>query len=240
VCASCGKPVTDAYLCTGCTRELANALVTTASIASDIDDAIARLLKRGTGGKSSQTEAPLPLDLGASDAADELHTVLTGWSGALLMTGEAWPYDTRSLAYWLLARLDRIRQNHQTPAIYPRFRTALHAAIRVIDRLPERVPAGHCAECGAQLLAELGADEVTCRCGVLTTALRATRRERAAAADILGTATEISGALEQLGIRVDAGTIRTWASRGRLAQRPGAVYAMSDVLALCAQRDSRR
>jgi len=248
-CGSCTKPVTDAYLCADCTRDLAIALLTAANIAPDLDDAIARLLKRGTGSgpSGSATEAPLPVDLAASNAKDKLSLKLgVAVSGIQLPPGAPgyardWPYNTIGhMARWLAARLGRIRQHEHAPRWHHAIHRAVRDALAVIDTYPERAPAGQCEACGAQLLAELGADEVTCRCGVLTTALRATRRERAAAADVLGTATEIAGALEQLGIRVTASTIRTWASRGRLGARPGPKYAMSDVLALCAQRDSRR
>lgn len=91
-------------------------------------------------------------------------------------------------------------------------------------------------------MAEPGADEATCGCGWVTRGIIAARAQRAAAADVLGTATEISDALARLGIRVSAGTIRMWgsASRARLVQRPGGVYAMSDVLALVSERDTRK
>jgi hypothetical protein len=104
--------------------------------------------------------------------------------------------------------------------------------------VPRSRPSTGCPS-GAQLLAELGADTVTCACGTLAVSLLAKRRERAAAADVLGTPGEISGALDRIGIKVSASTIRKWASRGRLAPRPGGVYALSDVLALCAARDTK-
>ncbi len=109
----------------------------------------------------------------------------------------------------------------------------------VVDRQPDRAPAGTCEECGSQLRAELGADSVQCRCGALALALNDKRREHASAADVLGTPGEISGALARTGITVPRGTITSWASRGRLLPRPGGAYALSDVLALHAQSKTR-
>jgi hypothetical protein len=63
---------------------------------------------------------------------------------------------------------------------------------------------------------------------------------RAAAADVLGTPAEISGALNRIGIHVPRGTITSWASRGRLTARPNGLFALSDVLALHAQSKTRR
>jgi hypothetical protein len=200
-------------------------------IAPDLDDAIARLLKRGAGPGG---EVPLPLDVAASEIAAALRGLLGAWTGA---HGR----DIRAMALALLRRGQWIHQHEQAPALLAELTALLRRAIAVTDRLAERVPAGTCPGCGTPLYAELGADEVRCRCGVLTAGLTAKRRERAAAADVLGDATAISGALAAIGIRVSAGTIRMWASRGRLTQRPGGQhwYAMSDVLVLVAQRDSR-
>lgn len=247
-CGSCTAPVTDAYLCAGCTRDLAGQLLLAASIAGDLDDAIARLLKRGSGGPRSEAEAPLPIDLAASDAATMLKVCLFHWVSVTVLP---WPagqpcapedapaHTIDSMARWLAVRRGRIRQHARAADAHREITEAVRRALAVIDRKPERAPAGQCSACGAQLLAELGADEVTCGCGALTIALTARRRERAAAADVLGTAGEISGALERIGIRVPRGTITSWASRGRLTARPGGAYALSDVLALHAQSQQR-
>jgi hypothetical protein len=144
------------------------------------------------------------------------------------------------MAYWLAQRLDALRQLDDAAARLSGIRDAVHRALAAVDRKPERAPAGLCGGCGAQLLAELGADSVTCGCGMTVLALQDKRRERAAAADVLGTAAEISGALQRIGISVPRGTITSWASRGRLAPRPGGAYALSDVLALHAQSQARR
>jgi hypothetical protein len=241
-CGSCTAPVGDgARLCAGCTRDLAAQLLLAASIATDLDDAIARLLKRGSGSKSASTEPPLPIDLVASDIAEQLRIWLLRMVADQVTSVAQWPSgDIRSMSRWLLTRLADIRQAHEAPAEFAELRHRVTAAMAVIDRLPERAPAGKCEQCGAQLLAELGADEVTCACGLRLDGLREQRARRAAAADVLGTPAEISGALNRIGIHVPRGTITSWASRGRLTARPNGLFALSDVLALHAQSKTRR
>lgn len=260
-CGSCTAPVSDAYLCAGCTRDLAEQLLLAASIAGDLDDAVAKLLKRGSGGPRSEAEAPLPIDLAASDVATALKSELVSWvrmvaepspipgpiclvcrhgSCTRIRYGH-WPQDgTADIARWLAARVGRIRQHGLAPVAHRNIRQAVHAALAVIDRQPERAPAGQCEACGRQLLAELGADEVTCGCGALTVALMAKRRERADAADVLGTPAEIVAVLKRIGIDIPRGTVTSWVSRQRIALRPGNVIALSDVLALHAQSQTRR
>jgi len=240
-CGSCKAPVGDsATLCSGCTRDLAILLLTAASIASDLDDAIARLLKRGSGGRRTEAEAPLPLDLAASNARQALAGCLMTWALRIQPAPGTVLLGIPAIARWLAVHLGDLRQYPRAAAAHREIRAAVHRALAVIDRKPERAPAGQCDNCGRQLLAELGAESVTCGCGMTALALQDKRRERAAAADVLGTAAEISGALERIGIRIPRGTITSWASRGRLLPRPGGAYALSDVLALHAQSQQGR
>lgn len=262
LCA-CGQPSPDARLCRSCTARLRSSLEFAASISADLDDAVARLTVRGSGGGSRRVpESGPPLDMAAMESRDALANELSGWVRVLLehepeRCGPAcracrhgsceairlsrWPRDTiADMARWLLFMLPAIRQREWAADMLHGVTSATAGAAAVIDRKPERVPAGMCETCGAQLLAELGADEVRCQCGMLAVALAARRRDRAAAADVLGSAGEISGALARIGIALPRGTITSWASRGRLIPRPGGVYALSEVLALHAQRSQVR
>lgn len=227
----------DGYLCTGCTRDLARTLVLAASIAPDLDDAVARQLRRGSGRASA--EVPLPFDPAASEAAKALRHQL--WSTGVAVSPDACvPYDIRDAAEWLMSRLDVIRQRQNAAHIHRTITADVNRAAAVVDRKPERAPAGQCTACGAELLAELGADTVQCGCGQVKIGLIADRLNRVQKADVLGTPGEIHGALKAIGIDVPRGTITSWASRGRLLPRPGGAYALSDVLALKAQSDQRR
>lgn len=218
-------------------------LLTAASIATDLDDAVARLLRRGSGGRRSETEAPLPVDMAASDAYYALRGAVAGFvliaNAARRQDGFPDGGDLAAMGRWCAARMGILRQSAEVPPIIQSLRERLHRALAVIDRPAERAPAGQCDNCGRQLLAELGAESVTCACGMTALFLQEKRRERAAAADVLGTAAEISGALGRIGIIVPRGTITSWASRGRLVPRPGGAYALSDVLALHSQSQQK-
>jgi hypothetical protein len=246
LCA-CGQPSPDARLCRTCSRELKSALQFAASIAADLDDAVARLLRRGGGGpRASGHEVPLPLDLGASDAKYELRNTLSGWIRVIFETRpdavRVWPPDTvAGMARWLAERLDVIRQHEAATEMHDEITEAVARARAIVDRQPDKIGAGACDLCGAQMWADGDSDSAVCeRCeAVIVTGVRDRRRAMAAAADVLGSAGEISGALAKIGIQVPRGTITSWASRGRLAARPGGVYAMSEVLALASARTAR-
>lgn len=241
LCA-CGQPSPDAILCRTCTGSLARSLAAAAVIGPDLDDAVARLLKRGSGGKRTGDDNPLPIDTGAMDARDQLRNCLSGWVRVLLDVHPGPPYPPgtiASMARWLGERTALIRQAEWAAAMLADIQRHVQAAVAVIERKPELVPAGTCEACGSLLLAELGTDTVRCSCGMVTIGIAEKRAQRAAAADVLGSAGEISGALAKIGIQVPRGTITSWASRGRLAMRPGGVYAMSEVLALASERTAR-
>lgn len=241
-CASgCGRPAPGATLCPTCTAQLRATLELAASIEADLDDASARLLRHGSTGKNASTEAPLPIDLRAVDAAAALNVELAT-AIHVMLPARAWSatdHTMTGMARWLLMHMPELARHARAATIATRIREAVQRCVRVLDPPPELHPAGECEACGARLLAEAGADQAECRCGFITTGLTAARARRAAAADVLGTPGEISGALARLGIRVSDGTIRMWASRERLFARPGGKYAMSDVLALISERDQR-
>ena len=47
-----------------------------------------------------------------------------------------------------------------------------------------------------------------------------------------GTARELSDLLKEIGYRVPAATIRTWAHRGRLSSNDDGLYTLADVMEL--------
>jgi hypothetical protein len=237
----CGQPTPDAYLCRDCTRDLHATLTAAAVIATDLTDAVARQLTRGETLRTTGTpQPPLPYDPGAAAARDRLHATLTWWAAET--TGRH-TTTIAGAAITLTARINDLRQHPQAWDAHREITAAVRQALKVIDRPPELRPAGDCEACGTPLRAEPSADTAHCQCGHLNTGIATRRAERAAACDLLGTATEISAQLALIGIRIAAGTIRMWASRGRLTSRPGAAddpwYAMSDVLVLVAERDAR-
>src|SRR5262249_7625962 len=159
-CGSCTAPVPDGYLCSGCTRDLARLLLTAASIAPDLDDAVAKLLKRGSGARRSETETPLPYDSEAAWFRTRLRIVLVR---CIKASGEPPGLRADGLiqiapgARWLITHLASLRRLPSAAELLTEVRKAVREAVAAVDQRAERAPAGQCEACGAQLLAELGA-----------------------------------------------------------------------------------
>ena len=157
-----------------------------------------------------------------------------------------YPADTvPAMAAWLAQRMDRIRQHEAAAQIVAGVTGAVRAAQRAIDRPPSRVYGGPCPQCGADLLGQPGEPTVTCPgCG--TGYNLATRRAvmegqlRIRLADTLGTPDWCTTAASACGLHVTAAIIRVWASRRRLAQRPGGLYRFGDIAALIDERDAAK
>lgn len=239
----CGRPSPSAFLCDECTGQLRSALELAVSIEPDLLDAVARQLRHGGTGKSAAAEPPLPYDPAASDARRKLALAL-GDVIYRMIGAENWPVADTSIggmARWLLGHLSQVAGSPHAARDHDAIRRAVARCAAMLDGPPERHPAGDCEECGARLLAEPDADEVECsRCGFVNEELRARRAQRAADADVLGSADAISRALEHIGIRVGGGTIRQLVTRARIIRRPDGQIAMSDVLAWVAERDERK
>jgi hypothetical protein len=236
----CGR-TTSAALCAPCTTALHGSLELAGSIAQDLDDAVARLMRHGGNGKRPDAAPPLPFDLRASDARSALSVTLAT-AIHVTLAPRAWSatdHTITGMARWLRMHLSELVRQPRAAEIATRIRDAVDRAVAVLEPPPERHPAGDCAGCGAQLLAELGADTSTCACGAVTTGIIAARAIRAARADVVGTPDEISMRLRIAGYAVAPGTIRMLKSRGRLTERPGGKYALSDVLDWARQRDER-
>jgi hypothetical protein len=241
-CATgCGRPAPSAALCRACTGQLRGTLELAAAIADDLDDAVGRQLKHGTGGKSASTESPLPFDPVASGASGRLRWVL--FRAISFVTPDAPAVQAASISWaagHLAANVKLIARHPQAMEMRRQIRDAVDRCVTVLDAPAELHPAGYC-QCGAPLLAEPLARTAACgRCGTVTAGITEARAQRAAQADVLGTATEISAVAATLGTVIPAGTIRSWASRGQLAQRPGEKYLLSEVLDLKAKSDARR
>lgn len=242
-CATgCGRPAPGTTLCRDCVSDLRRTLELAASIEPDLLDAIAKQLRHGARGKSASAEAPLPYDPMASAAAGALRVAL---SAACTHTfdrgGSGWILGTITvMAKWLIADMAKLAASRFAGQHYHEIRDGVARCVRVLEPPPELHPAGPCSACGRQLMAEPGADTAMCGCGMLNAGLIAMRAQRAAAADVLGDSEAISRALGNLGIRVSGGTIRMWVTRKRLIPRTGGQLAMSDVLALVAERDNRK
>jgi hypothetical protein len=255
-CGSCGSPTGDSsYLCTGCTRDLAALLLQAASIAPDLDDAVAKLLRRGSGGRRSEADAPLPVDLAASGIAYELRHRLGYWVNTTARSRpELWitrPGDSiAAMARWLAAHLADVRQLEGADRMLDDIGRRVHRALAVVDRKPERLYAGPCPQCGTDLLGQPGASVIECRCGRVLEVSAQRDVMGDALWDTLGTVQWSVTAASALGVSLSEHTVRTWVKRKKLVshgERPAAfggtlqaVYRFGDVMKLAAERPTRK
>lgn len=243
-CDLCGRPSgDDARVCTPCAQTCADALTLVRDhLAADLDTTLARQTSRPAGPSARSAETPLPVDLRALDAAHHLRTVLVGWVRVLAETGTArLPQDTLpAVAAWLLPMCGILRHADYGPDAVTEIRDAVNAALRAVDTPPQRAYVGPC-ECGEAVYARPGAPAATCRgCGAVWGVEEQREWLRAAAEDMLLTATEIARAVSRPTQSVTPSMVRGWANRRRLlahgadAQgRP--TYRVGDVLDLLAE-----
>lgn len=245
-CATgCTRPAPDAHLCRDCTTSLRSALTMAASIAPDLDDAIARQLRHGGSGKRSG-EQPLPVDLRASHAASMLRIVLADVTGRLAAEDGKLPYRAMgiaALARWLTGQLTRIVVRADAGGIHRDVTGAVDQAVRVLEPPPDRDYCGPCTRCGADLLSAPGAGLVAClACGQDHEVAEQIDAMVAVVRDLLGTAQWCATASTALGSPVSDSAVRMWALRDRLVprgQRPSAkgagmvaLYRVGDVMEL--------
>lgn len=174
---SCGRPVANAVLCRACTVRLETSLVTIASLAEDLDLAIARQTRMADPSPGHATEAPLPFDERASEAAWVVGNTLAGWIRALgaqanpaigvrikpdaaLGLGRG---TVAEMAAWLSGHVKDIVQRPDAEECADEIAAAEAVASRAVDRPPERRYAGPCGKCGQPLYARPGQKTITCR-----------------------------------------------------------------------------
>lgn len=138
----------DARVCTTCTSRATAALHEIADwLAEALDDAVGRRTALGpTAGAGSTptraSEAPMPIDLTAVEAADVLRSTLVGWIRVAREDGAtALPEDTiAAMARWLIPTMRWARGREYGPEMVDEILTAAHQALRAIDIPVRYVP----------------------------------------------------------------------------------------------------
>jgi hypothetical protein len=244
--AQCGRPSPSAVICGACADSLAAALDFAARIAPDLDDAIARQLKHGSGGRRTGDEQPLPYDQRASVAASVLRNELYGWVRELRGDSDAWPgYDIGPCARWLADHMAAAAQHPKAADMLHEVRRAVDRAAMVLDGPPPRQYAGPCPICGYDVLGKPGSAIARCtQCGHAVEVRAQQDAMRAAMDDMLFTAAQLVSMAAALGQPVSEHTVRSWVRRRQLVARgewprdhgePSATYRFGDVLILIAR-----
>ncbi|GAA4928844.1 hypothetical protein GCM10023224_05210 [Streptomonospora halophila] len=150
-CQLCARPSGDnAYTCTRCAETLSAALheITgdgrTHGLAEDLDIALA---KQGTkperdGARTKASEAPLPIDVRASEAAGVLRNTLATWVRVVHEDQpKPLPADTLpAMASWLLPLCGWLRGRDYGPECIDEITAAVTQARRAVDLRVRRIP----------------------------------------------------------------------------------------------------
>lgn len=227
-------------VCRACSTELLRDLRDVPSLARHLEEAATRQVRLGTpGGGPADREQPVPWDERARTAQHTLRTTLTGWVRALqhgvrpysgpicracehrsctyLSLGRA-PADTLAgMAVWLIRHRAVLLSRHSAPKAVDGIREAIYRARRTIDRPADRIYAGPCNQCGADLLAKPSARTVVCRpCKLKYDVAPRRAWMRAETETMLGTATWVASAAVSLGYDATPAVVRGLVQRLKL------------------------
>ena len=148
LCQLCARPTGDnATACTTCAQKATHALQQVAEwLADDLVGAIARQTTLGTnasGGKPTKaSEAPLPLDLKASEAHAVLRNTLAGWVRVIADNHHgSYPANTtKAMAKWLIPVIGWARIAEYGAELIDETLAAVDQALKAVDRPIRRVP----------------------------------------------------------------------------------------------------
>lgn len=225
----CHNPSTPT-ICRTCKRQTAQDLTW---LADNCDDLETRLINRTYGhknngvGRGRRAEAPMPVRVAIADAlymdrTRNLKQTLNTW--ARCFNQPTAPDVCLAQQARVLNSLDLwAPRKTAVSAVYSAEMHAIVERLRAIhaDMNETRIQLGTCPnpDCGKPVFGPADADEATCaHCNnTWTTAIlrRATDAELCACEE-KGTAGELAVILDKVGVKVASGTIRSWASKGKL------------------------
>lgn len=250
---ACGRPSgDDAYTCTHCANTARTAL---RHVIDGLDvDLTVTLAKQGSrptshgGGHGKKSEAPLPLDLRASEARTILTGTLRAWVARIRqdMPKATPPRDTMpAMANWLLPLTGWLRHATYGAQALDEITVAVQQAVRVIDTPEERVGVGRCPECSFPVYAPQSRLVAYCKtedCDGQVDVQQWQQSLQDLAWSHEAGATEIAAfASKHLGWKLAASTIRSWATRDRITPtNPGERvprYRFEDVAKLAGRQE---
>lgn len=274
---TCGRPMpATRHICSACVSQLDRDLEQVPELAAELETARARQTRMSApaGGGTRGDEHPLPWSEQASEAAAILQSMLIGWARLISRPVAAPPYGPlcstpdqcghqpcivvdfgrvphhapAQSARWLRRHLRMLtRHSRAAEAVYDLVEAVRHVCIVIDAPERDRVYAGPCRGCGADLYALPGAATVTChQCydedgHRISHGVAAQRQHMLAALpDLVLPAAALARALTSLDLPVTPERIYTWVRRGRIhpcgTDSSGhATYRVHDVIACCAQ-----
>lgn len=244
-CPVCHAQQHDWLPCARCTERLREDLRRIPDLWADLQDTMCGQVSMGDGGKV--VEHPLPYREKAVKASRYVKNQLVTEVRDLDMGDLDQARDTvKSLAGWLLARVERIRSSVRSDEIIEQMAYCVEIMLPIVDRPADLMFCGRCAVCGGDLYSRRGRLEDACRrCrqeGVETAYDPQARRDaiRESVEDRLGTVSECALILLNFGLMVKVETIKDW-TRYRLASHGtnpagSALYRFGDVMDLARER----
>lgn len=246
-CDLCDRPSGDnARVCTTCTGQATAALRQVSEwLADDLVDAIAKqtaLGGRGGGKPTKASEAPLPLDLRASEALAVLRNTLSTWVRVVAADhhGSHPTNTTGAMAAWLAPVIGWARGQDYAPELVDELLAAVAQALRAVDRPQALTYAGRCPTCTQPIYALGDRQTAHCRTPECSGEIVDVGQARLNLLRLSGrqfvTAEQAARALTTAGRPVTARWIRQLAATGRLegisAVRGPARYQLGDILDL--------
>jgi len=135
LCARCGRPEPDAYVCDRCASQSAQKLAEIAELSPPCRDVANGLSRRSHAGGSGKPGSRLPLDLGAMAKLDAVENALTGWArhiaeerGLHLDTFRPVGDQVPWLARWLVSGVEWYRHRPEADE----FLTDVEACLRIV------------------------------------------------------------------------------------------------------------
>lgn len=228
-CPACGAEQQQSLLCHSCTTLIERDLRSVPALSEDLDIALSRQARIGTGGKAGKGGAHTrwPINTGAAAAAWDLQQVLTIWARELSKTPVA---TTVHASHVLLLHINEIRRHPDVDHMVEKITQAITKARHTIDRPQDRVFVGPCMyadpdtdiTCLADIYARPAASHAACKvCGITHDVAERRAWLLEQASDRLFTVREASQMLGDVGgIRVTESRIRGYIHRQRLAYHP--------------------
>lgn len=253
-CVICPKPVADAgAVCHPCSEKLATELRWLASNAAELETTIARQSRIGESSGRPSAETRLPIDWEAVIADDSIRNTLTTWARVVIdERGCPPPADSLpDLAGFLADQVSWLRHREYADQVWDELGYACLILKQAVDSPAERQYLGRCltrvedGECEQDIYVHPGASYVTCReCGAQFDVQARRQWLLKRARNTLAPATQIASTLSMLlARRIAPGTVRSWATRGRLIPRGrdrsgDRLYRLGDAITLAI--DSQR
>lgn len=240
----CDRPVADAYTCSSCARGYERDLGNVHATVGELETTLAKRrtnFPNGNGGPGRET--PLPFHDPASEVlwalGNELSTqvrMVSEERGAE-PSGDTLP----AMAGWMLHHVEWVRHQRFGHEFVEGMRFIMREACRIVDRPPERVYAGPCADCGGDLYAKPDAAMAECRpCGVEFSVDEMREWMKSQVYGRLVTAREGAALLSRFDLETKQGTIDTWFQRKRLVSKGHdpegrRLYLFDDLVTLAAR-----